>query len=337
MNAKERFFAYISGKPVDRVPNLNIIMQFGAQYTGEPYSRYLNDYKCLVDAEIRVAREFGIDCVCAISDPYREAEGYGLEVYYPHNDLSICKGPLLKAHSDIKKLRVPDPLTSKRMNDRLSAVSQFHYLAGDEFPVIGWVEGPIAEAADLRGVSELMYDLVDEPDFVDELMDVCLDGAIIFAREQIARGADVIGVGDAAASLIGPALFEEFVLPREIKLFEAIHDMGALVKLHICGNITGIAPLIARTGADIVDVDHMVDLKMVTETLVVGQTANGNYDPVSILLLGDEAAVDAAVRKCYEQMGGKRAIISAGCEVPRFTSHANMYRVARALQELGSP
>jgi len=109
------------------------------------------------------------------------------------------------------------------------------------------------------------------------------------------------------------------------------------VKLHICGNITSIVPLIAKTGADIVDVDHMVDFTMVVDTLKEGQTANGNYDPVSVLLLGDEADVDVAVRSCFTQMNGKRAIISAGCEVPRFTSHANMYRVAQTLKELGNP
>ena len=38
---------------------------------------------------------------------------------------------------------------------------------------------------------------------------------VAFARAQVEAGADLIGVGDAAASLIGPRLYEPFVLPYE--------------------------------------------------------------------------------------------------------------------------
>ena len=335
MNAKERVSAYMSGKAADRVPNMNIIMQFGAQYIGAPFSRYLNDYKCLVESELEAADKFGIDCLCVISDPYREAEGFGLEVAYPEDDLPTCHEPLIKELGDLKKIKVPDPYASKRMHDRILAVSEFKSQARSEYPIIGWVEGPIAEAADIRGLNNLIFDLMDEPGFVNELMDMCLDGAIRFSKEQVEAGADIIGVGDAAAAIIGPDLYKQYVFDREVKLIEAIHKMGAMVKLHICGNITALLPMIAKTGADIVDVDHMVDLAEAIGGLSEGQIVSGNYDPVGVLLQGSEADVDAAVRKCFAQMNGRRAIISAGCEVPRHTSHANMLRVTETLKELG--
>lgn len=34
MNAKQRLYARLSGKSVDRIPNLNITMLFAAQHTG---------------------------------------------------------------------------------------------------------------------------------------------------------------------------------------------------------------------------------------------------------------------------------------------------------------
>ena len=42
----------------------------------------------------------------------------------------------------------------------------------DAWPILeGWVEGPVAEGADLRGINTLMLDFLDDPDFVRDLFD----------------------------------------------------------------------------------------------------------------------------------------------------------------------
>ena len=51
---------------------------------------------------------------------------------------------------------------------------------------MGWVEGALAEAADLRGVSTLLTDLIDRPEWVHELLEICTEMEIAFARAQIA-------------------------------------------------------------------------------------------------------------------------------------------------------
>ena len=70
----------------------------------------------------------------------------------------------------------------------------------------------------------------------------------------------MIGCGDAAASLLSPALVEEFVLPYEKRVVEGIHQAGGLVKLHICGNSQHFLGQLVTNGADLYNVDHMVDL-----------------------------------------------------------------------------
>jgi MtaA/CmuA family methyltransferase len=337
MNARERVNAYLAGKAVDKIPNWNIIMQFGAQYAGFPFSKYLTDFNYLVESEIMVADHFGLDCVCAISSPFREAEGYGLKVKIPVDGLPVNEGRLIHEYADLKKLpRVVDPHSVLRMNDRLLAVERFKREVGDRYPVIGWIEGPIAEAADLRGIGELLTDLMEEPEFAEDLMDLTLENGINYAKEQIRMGADFIGVGDAIASQIGPTLYEDFVLEREKKLIKAIHEMGARVKLHICGNITKLLPFIAQTGADVVDVDHMVDFRLAVDTLAPNQMANGNYDPVAILYQGTPEIVRNSVNRCLEKMGEKRAMISAGCEVPRYTPYENLHAADEALRAHGA-
>ena len=224
------------------------------------------------------------------------------------------------------------PLDSTRIQDRIRAVELYKKETGNHFSILGWVEGSFAEAADLRGVSEIMVDLYDEPEFVKELMSICCEEGILCAKEQIKAGADFIGVGDAAASLVSPAIYREFVLPFEQKLFHEIHQAGAKVKLHICGNINHLLDDIWKSGANIIDIDWMVDFKTSIDKFEGYACANGNFDSVNILYYGTPEMVKNAVKQCMDA-ADERTFISAGCEVPRNTPHENLKAVDEVLYE----
>jgi len=330
MNSIERVENRLRGKPVDRVPNLNIIMQFAARYINVPYGNYCTDYRYLVEGNIKCCQDFGIDMVSAISDPYRETSGFGGNISILEDDVPRCTDYYIKEYSDVKKLRPIDPSHSERMNDRLNAISLYQQACGSEFPILGWVEGAFAEANDLRGVYQLMIDLHKEPEFVKELIELCLEQSILFAKQQIKEGAQYIGIGDATASLVSPKVYKELILPAEKRLIDEIHKNGARAKLHICGNTTALLDLMAESGADIIDIDHLVDLKAAFEKIGEKALVCGNFDPVSILLDGDVDMVKESVRSCLD-IGKDRIIISAGCEVPKFTPPENLKAVAEVL------
>jgi len=306
-------------------------MGFAAKEVGASYREFVTDYRTLVRGGIHCHEQYGIDVLSVISDPMREAESFGMQTELPENGVPHGKEPLIKSMSDISKLKVPS--FSKRAEDRINAVRLYKEQAGNTCPVIGWVEGSIAESCILRGMQNMMADMLDEPTAAAELMDICADFAIKYALAQIEHGADIIGVGDAAASLIGPALYEEFVLPRQQKIIKALNDKGAKVKLHICGNITKILPLIANTGADIVDIDWMVDFAEAVEILgkTDKSTACGNFDPVGVLLHGTPATIKDAVNKCIAVSNNQTAI-APGCEVPIHTNPDNLKAVYSALK-----
>ena len=46
----------------------------------------------------------------------------------------------------------------------------------------------MAESADLRGINTIMMDLIDDPDFVRDLMGFVVENAMQFAREQVRAG-----------------------------------------------------------------------------------------------------------------------------------------------------
>jgi len=332
MNSKERVEKRLRREPVDRVPNLNIIMQFAAKYINVPYSKYCTDYRYLVEGNLKCCHDFGIDMVSAISDPFRETSGLGGNVVILEDDIPQCTDYLIKEYSDIKKLRPVDPVNSERMFDRLQAISLYQQVCGEEFPILGWVEGAFAEANDLRGMYYMMYDLHKEPGFASELVELCLEQSILFAREQIRAGAQYIGIGDAAASLVSPEIYKDLILPAEKRLIDEIHKNGAKAKLHICGNATALLELMSESGADIIDIDHLVDLKESMDKIGEKSLVCGNFDPVSVLLEGDVCTVKEHVKKCLE-IGRNNIMISAGCEVPKFTPYENLKAVSEALDE----
>lgn len=331
MNSYERLMGRLRGEPVDRPPNFDIMMTFAARYIGQPLANYYQDYRVLTAANFAVQEAFHLDILQAISDPYREAADLGAQVEFPEYGLPVCKIPLLAEPEDLNRLRPPDPLSGRRMSDRVAAVRHFREEAGGRVPIMGWVEGALAEAADLRGVSTLLLDLYDRPEWVRDLLEFCVEVEIAFARAQVAAGADIIGLGDAIASQVSPAMYRRFALPYEQRIFAAVHEMGALTRLHICGNTTHILADMAQSGADIIDVDWMVDMRRAAEVCGHRAAICGNFDPVAVMLEGTPEQVKQATLECLSA-GGPHSISAAGCEIPINTPHANLLAQAQALE-----
>jgi MtaA/CmuA family methyltransferase len=325
MNGRERILAMIEGRPVDHLPLMPITMMFAADHAGVKYGPYASDYRVLVDAQMATARDYELDYVSCISDPAREATDCGADIQFFDDQPPAVNetNALLADKSVLDKLELPDPLGGGRMHDRVRGAALFRERVGGEKLVEGWIEGPCAESADLRGINTLMLDFYDDPVFVRRLLDFTLEMGLRFARAQAEAGVELMGVGDAAASLIGPQLYHEFLWPYEKKLVDGLHAMGLRVRLHICGNTSRILEGIGRLGCEIVDLDYMVSVADARQAMGPDQVLLGNLDPVRVLRDGTPASITAAIAECHRQ-AGRRYIVGAGCEVPRTVSRENV-------------
>jgi len=333
MNSYERVMNQLNGEAVDRPPNFDIMMQFAAHYINQPLKSYYQDYRVLCEANFAVQQTFDLDIVQAISDPYRETADFGAEIEFPDDSLPLSHIPLIKEPEDLEKLVSPNPATGPRMSDRLEAIRLMREQVGGEGPIMGWVEGALAEAADLRGINEIMVDLVLQPEWVKELLERTVEVAVAFAEAQIEAGADIIGVGDAVASLVSPKMFRGFALPYEQRIFAAIRNKGGLGRLHICGNTGKNLIDMANSGADIVDLDWMVDIEQAAAAFEGKVALCGNFDPVTVMLQGTPEKVRQAVRDCSKK-GGDRWFCGAGCEIPDSTPEENLRTQAQVLREM---
>jgi MtaA/CmuA family methyltransferase len=323
MTPLQRTLDFIANKPVDVPPLHPIVMQFAAGHAGIKYRDFCLNPESKVQGMIKCADDFSLDWVTVMSDPYAEAEGFGMQVQYPEDSLPVNSGLVINDISDIDRLTVPAMAESARMLGRVAEIELFSRRVGDKYFIVGWVEGPMAEYADLRGLAPACLDLFDHEKELTTALDIMTENAIAFIDAQIDAGAHCIGIGDAACSQIGPAFYKQYIVEREKRLVDQIHSRNALAKLHICGDTRSILPDMIATGADIVDIDHLVgDMSPYVDLLGDTQVLSGNSDPVEVVMRGTADTIARSVRACYEQTKG-RGIVSAGCEIPKQTSEAN--------------
>jgi uroporphyrinogen-III decarboxylase len=111
-----------------------------------------------------------------------------------------------------------------------------------------WVRGPLSTAMQLRGMSNLLMDMLEDPSFVHQLMCFITDSRKNWLSQRAAYLKQPIQPGllfndEVGAPIISPRLYREFVLPYEIELAE-FH--GGIAYWHSCGNTTAFVNDLAQ-------------------------------------------------------------------------------------------
>jgi len=329
MNPKEKLLALKNGKQQESVLFYPIVMHFAARLAGQKYCDFARDYREMVKANIVCVEQAGMDYVTVMCDPYRETSAFGGVVTYPEDAVPRCTTQDLNSIEELQLLKTPE-ITSERIKNCIDSIRLYKEKLGDRVPIVGWVEGPLAEACDIIGMEQIMLNTCMNPEFAEALMRRCLDFAKIYAKAQIDAGADIIGIGEAVCSQISQEQYAEMIFSLDKELIDYIHSQGALVKLHICGNITHLLPVIRNAQPDIVDIDSMVDMDETYEILGHHIIRCGNLDPVKIAREMSAEQVYQSSRTLIAKEKGRPFILSAGCEIPVGTPMENVLAMKRA-------
>ena len=128
------------------------------------------------------------------------------------------------------------------------------------------------------------------------------DALIAFGIASVDAGADLLHCGDSLAScdVISPKDYEQWAFPYQRKVIQAWKAYGAKTLLHICGDSTKVLDLYAETGADVIEVDHKVDLAYAHEARARALACLGRLDEAP------DARIDA-VRGCLAIERGPEA------------------------------
>ncbi|QQO10544.2 hypothetical protein JFL75_06415 [Breznakiella homolactica] len=310
----------------NRLPFMPLNSAYARRCIGVDLEEYISDYRVLVKGQLAFAEKFHSDYVSVVSKPSIEAEDYR-ELYplLPEESLNETgEFALFNRKEGIYTAMEGDYYQGRLMTERLKAITEFRRTVGGSLLVEGWVEGAALGASITWGTSRLLMDFYDDPAFVKQLLEYVAGNQIEFLRRQIEAGAESIGVGEPVSSLLGPDLFTEFLVPLHMRYVSAIHDAGALARLHICGNIMPLFPVLEDIPYDIIDLDSPSQIGAARSVLGPDRVLLGNIDPVSMVRDGTPASISAALETCFEEAGGHRYIVGAGCEIPYDTPEENI-------------
>lgn len=332
MTPKQQFDRFMmQGAQSGYVPFHPILMHFAARFSGHTYGELASDYKVLVDCNIKAMEFFGADWVELISDPYRETSAFGANVEFIPEGVPKCLNHVVHTMDDVISLKNPDVYKAARTLDRIKGAELYQKLLKGTVPVFGWIEGPLAEACDLAGVSEMLMMLMVDPEFSNRLMDKCMVTAKDFAKAQIDAGCDVIGIGDAICSQVDADTYNAYVLDRHKELVAFIQSLGAKVKMHICGNISHLLPSLATLNLDILDIDWQVSFAEAFGLMGSNVAICGNINPVTIQD-SEPQQIRSLTKSLIKDNTGKKLILSGGCEITVNTPVENLMEMGNSIR-----
>jgi MtaA/CmuA family methyltransferase len=212
------------------------------------------------------------------------------------------------------------------MLDALSSVSKA--LGKNVFIVGCFDQYPFSLASALMGIDTFMLKLTDDPRMIEALMERCLEYALAYGKALSDAGADMLSGGDSPAGIVGPQWYRQIALPYERRLIAGLHaSTQKPVSLHICGNPTAILADMASSGADVLELDHQVNLAEACRLAGKNVALWGNIDPVSVLMRGSPEKVAQASRQAMDTIrtcGHSRFVLSSGCTLAPETPSENV-------------
>ena len=331
VNSRQLVFDALEGRTVPRVPCGPLAVHFCAADAGTTIHDYSTNPKRLAESVIHYYEKYRPDAIWISADTWVTAEAMGAEVAAPGPNEPFAGRPdgFVHSASDLAKIVEPDPATQGRQPMMLEALRSVRRELGDSAFIVGcFDQSPFSLACAVGGISQIMMKTIMEPDFVRALLVRCSDYVIRYGQAMAACGADMLSTGDSPAGLVGPELYRSFCLPAQQTVFAALHNStDCKLSLHICGDASAILTDMAKSGADVIELDQSVDLSQAFAQLPEQVAIWGNIDPVKILWRGTTDEVRRASHEALIQAvsANRRFVLSSGCTLAPNTPPGNVH------------
>jgi uroporphyrinogen decarboxylase len=252
MNSRERVITALERRQPDRVPLFECVVDEGVMDAILPGCDYyaFNEFIGLdnVSQNRSSWSRDNVDMIDEKKGLFRDKWGV-IRAFGPESTPVPIEGPI-KTPTDLKRYAPPDPEADDVLGQLPEIISRYK---GNK-AVTAICRDAFFNPAFLRGTSQFLMDMVDNPPLVHELIEVALSYDIRAMQRMVEAGVDVVVFGDDYAdknsTLMSPAHFKQFILPGLKRCIDAAHDAGAYVVKHTDGNIMPIIDMIVETGPD---------------------------------------------------------------------------------------
>lgn len=249
MTHQERVIATLRHEQPDRCPYAMGLTQKAHAAMVAHYGT--DDYLKLIDNSIHgVAANPGPKDTWLSPDIWQDEFGVQWDRSIDRDIGNVCNCviPERKLHN----LDLPDPHAPEKFAGFAEQVAAGR--AAGKFVQFGIGFSLFERAWTMRGMENLFLDMVEAPEFVDDLLDAICDYNVALVNQAVAYDIDEVHFGDDWGSqrglLMGPKLWERFLKPRLARMYGAAKSAGKFVSIHSCGKVQELFPQLIEIGLD---------------------------------------------------------------------------------------
>jgi len=209
-------------------------------------------------------------------------------------------------------------------------------LAADELkgsvPIFQTIFSPSTTAVKLRGKAAV-DDMRQHPALIKAGLEIITEVTIAFLLESIRVGADgfFFATQGASRGVMTEAEYQEFGVPYDTRILEAVHAAGKLNLIHVHGEDV-YWDLAARYPIDMINWHDRTTFPSLAQ-------AKDRFDGVLVggiervqISTGTAEEVGAQVANAVAQTGGRRLVVAPSCVIPINTPEANIHAAIAAVQ-----
>jgi uroporphyrinogen decarboxylase len=243
----------------------------------------------------------------------------------------------------INQYQPPDPNRPALYEDAEQVIRDFR----NEYWIVGVTVTTIFETAwALRGLEQMLIDMVLNPDLAEQLLDIPYQYHLTAAKKLVAMGVDMIWTGDDVGSqremLISPKMWRRYLKPRMAQFIAELKAINPSVKVayHSDGDVSRIIPDLIEIGLDVLNPIQPASMDPAEVKKKYGGQLSfwGTIDEQHTLPFGSPADVEGEVLDRLKTVGqGGGLILAPTHHVQLDTPMDNFWAMVNTIQRTAYP
>jgi uroporphyrinogen decarboxylase len=196
----------------------------------------------------------------------------------------------------------------------------------------------------MRGLAELLMDMVERPAFVERLLDAIVEHNLRQVRRALALEIDAMYFGDdygmQTGLIMGLGHWRHFIKPRLRRMFAPVREAGKYVFMHSCGRVTELFDDLVEIGLNCFNPfqPEVMDVFAVKRRYHGRLAFHGGMSIQQVLPFGTQEAVRRSAAALLEAGREGGYVFSPSHSVPRDVPPENLVAMMQVLRaQPGAP
>ena len=306
----DRFLKACRREPVDRTPVW--FMRQAGRYMAE-YQRIRAKHSILevcktpdlaAEVTLQPIERFDLDAAIIFADILLPLEPMGLQLTFREEEGPVILNPV-RHQDDVTRLR---QVESDAFRFSFDAVSLAKKTLDGRVPLIGFAGAPFTlasyaiEGGSSRNYLNTKQMMFGRPDQWHALLRKLSDVVMVYLKNQIRAGVEVVQIFDSWVGCLSPADYGEYVLPHVQSVIDRLKPEGIPIIYFGTGTST-LLPLMRSAGSDVLGLDWHVELDEAWARVGFDVAVQGNLDPV--VLFAPLPEIERRIKDILDKAGNR--------------------------------